>query len=224
MNHSDRIYLTHMPIRIWHWINAFSIVILCLTGIQIRFPEQVKIFGTFKATIWLHNTAGITLGVIYLLWAIYYGLWTRTLFRLYFPTVSDLTDGLKKQSVYYFYTYFKGDPNPHVETPENKFNPVTKLFYVIAMFVMSPLIIVTGILLLNAGPLRDWIIAVGGIKILIGIHYLVGSALIAFMLLHIYLTTLGTTFFEHYYPMWHGWEKGHTGEQHGTNGFNPIIR
>ena len=55
-----QIYLTPTPVRIWHWLNAFGIVTLCITGLQFRFPEYVNIFGTYKAAIKLHNTAGVT--------------------------------------------------------------------------------------------------------------------------------------------------------------------
>ena len=44
-----------MPIRIWHWLNAFGIVTFCVTGFQIRFPDYINIFGAYKAAIRLQN-------------------------------------------------------------------------------------------------------------------------------------------------------------------------
>ena len=39
MSEKNMIYLHPLPVRIWHWLNALGIVTLCITGIQIRFPE-----------------------------------------------------------------------------------------------------------------------------------------------------------------------------------------
>ena len=58
---TEQIYITPTPVRIWHWLNALGIVTLCITGIQIRFPEYANIFGTYKAAIKLHDVAGVTL-------------------------------------------------------------------------------------------------------------------------------------------------------------------
>ena len=41
MKHKEMVYMTPMPVRIWHWLNAVGIVTLCVTGLQIRFPDHV---------------------------------------------------------------------------------------------------------------------------------------------------------------------------------------
>ena len=30
MKHKEMVYMTPMPVRIWHWLNAFGIVTLCV--------------------------------------------------------------------------------------------------------------------------------------------------------------------------------------------------
>lgn len=210
MSHPNRIYLTPMPVRIWHWINALGIVTLCITGAQIRFPEYFNLFGSYKATIWLHNAAGIVVSVFYIVWFLYYALIARKLLRLYVPSLSDLKVGLFKQAHYYFFNFFMGGPNPHQVTPDNKFNPLQKTAYMAIMLGLVPLIIITGLLLLNITPLRDWIIMIGGIKIIIALHFLIGCSFAAFVISHIYLATLGPTPIEHFKPMWTGWEDHHS--------------
>jgi len=32
----DETYIKHLPVRIWHWINALGFVLLILTGVQLR--------------------------------------------------------------------------------------------------------------------------------------------------------------------------------------------
>ena len=204
--HKQMIYLTPMPVRIWHWLNAFGIVTLTLTGIQIRFPEYVSIFGAYKAAIRLHNTAGAVVSVSYLLWLLYYLFIGRNLIKLYVPTVDDLKSGILRQAYFYFLAYFVGRPNPHHTRPDNKFNPMQKAAYLVIMLVLLPLVILSGFLLMYVAPLRTVMMLIGGIKTLVGTHFLVACCFTAFLFVHIYLATLGHTPFAHFKPMWTGWE------------------
>lgn len=206
MEATERIYLTAMPIRIWHWVNALAIVTLCLTGAQIRFPEYINFFGTYKSAIRLHNTAGIVSSATYVLWLGYYII-SRRLWRTYVPTVEEAKSGIVRQAMFYFFFYFFGRPNPHVATPENKFNPMQKAAYLVMMLVLLPLIIATGILLLNVAPLREWVMMGGRIKFLVGAHFLLACSFCAFLFTHAYLATLGHTPLAHFKPMWTGWEE-----------------
>jgi thiosulfate reductase cytochrome b subunit len=215
-NNEQMIYLTPTPVRIWHWLNALGIVTLSLTGIQIRFPEFVNLFGSYKSAISLHNTAGIVVSISYILWLFYYLFIAGTLVKLYVPTLDDIKRGMIRQALFYFFHFFRGGPNPHHSMPDDKFNPMQKFAYLMIMLILLPLVIVSGILIMNVAPLRELIILVGGIKILVSAHYLIACCFTAFLFVHIYLATMGHTPFAHFVPMWTGWEKieGH-GEEDG---------
>lgn len=208
------IYLQPTPVRIWHWLNALGIVTLCLTGAQIRFPEYVKILTTYKSAIMLHNTAGIVVALSFSLWFFYYTMIAGTMAQLYFPKKDDLQTGMIRQMIFYFFNYFRGKPNPHHATPENKFNPMQKSAYLAIMFVLVPLVSLTGIFLMNIAPLRDLVIMIGGLKLLVGAHFLLACSLCAFLFTHIYLATLGHTPLAYFKPMWTGWEEV---EEHDDN-------
>lgn len=212
MNNPHRIYLQPTPVRIWHWLNAFGIVTLTATGAQIRFPEYIQLFASYKSAILLHNTAGLVVAVSFSLWFFYYGLVARNMRKTYIPTKDDLSVGILRQAKFYLLTYFLGWPNPHHPTPENKFNPMQKSAYMTIMFVLMPLIALTGILLTNVSPLRELVILVGGLKILVAIHFLLACCLIAFLFTHVYLATLGKTPLAYIKPMWTGWEEEEPGE------------
>lgn len=212
MNNPHRIYLQPTPVRIWHWLNAFGIVTLTATGAQIRFPEYIQLFASYKSAILLHNTAGLVVAVSFSLWFFYYGLVARNMRKTYIPTKDDLSVGILRQAKFYLLTYFLGWPNPHHPTPENKFNPMQKSAYMAIMFVLMPLIALTGILLTNVSPLRELVILVGGLKILVAIHFLLACCLIAFLFTHVYLATLGKTPLAYIKPMWTGWEEEEPGE------------
>ena len=207
MKHKEMVYMTPMPVRIWHWLNAFGIVTLCVTGLQIRFPDHVNIFGAYKAAIRLHNTAGVVVSISYGLWLSYYLIVARSLVKLYVPTLDDLKSGILRQAYFYFLTYFVGKPNPHHSTPESKFNPMQKAAYLVIMFILLPLVIFSGALLMYVAPLRELLLLLGGIKMLVGSHFLLASCFTAFLCVHIYLATLGHTPFAHFKPMWNGWEE-----------------
>lgn len=212
MNTSERIYLNPLPIRIWHWLNALGFIILILTGLQIRFPEYLAIFGAYRTAIILHNATGIGIAACYLLWLGYY-LFSGTLLRLYIPSRGDLCSGIVRQARYYLFDYFIGGPNPHQITPEDKFNPLQKSAYLVIMLILLPLEILSGLLLMNVTPLREIIDLVGGIKVLVSFHFLLACGFCSFLCVHIYLATLGHTPLAHFKAMWYGWEERE--EEHG---------
>ncbi|HEY7746676.1 MAG TPA: cytochrome b/b6 domain-containing protein [Desulfuromonadales bacterium] len=209
--HSDqktnRIYLQPTPVRIWHWLNAFGIVTLGISGAQIRFPDYLHLFGSYKSAILLHNAAGILVAISFSIWFFYYTCVARKMTQLYVPNKEDLQYGLLRQAVFYFFNYFRGKPNPHHPMPDNKFNPLQKSAYLAIMFVLVPLVSLTGILLMNVSPLREFVLLAGGLKILVGLHFLLACSLFAFLFTHIYLATLGKTPLSYVKPMWTGWEE-----------------
>lgn len=223
MSEKRMIYLQPTPVRIWHWLNALGIVTLCITGAQIRYPEYVNLFGSYKAAIRLHNTAGIVVSLSFSLWFFYYTLFAGTMAQLYFPKKEDIQRGMIRQAIFYFFNYFRGLPNPHHSTPDNKLNSLQKPAYLAIMFVLVPLVSLTGIFLMNIAPLRDLLIFIGGLKILVGAHFLLACSLCAFLFTHIYLATLGHTPYAHTVTMWTGWEEAEEHEQeHGHKAVHDL--
>ncbi|MDR3578699.1 MAG: cytochrome b/b6 domain-containing protein [Oryzomonas sp.] len=217
--HEVIVYLQPTPVRIWHWIHALSIVTLCVTGIQIRFADAVNLFGSYRAAVYLHNAAGIVVGLSMVYWVLYYIVISHTIGRIYFPTGDEVKHGLVRQAVFYAFNYFRGKPNPFHATPENKFNALQKMAYLVIMFVFMPLVIVTGILLLDIQPLRRMLFMLGGIKLIDGLHFFAACCLCAFAFFHFYLTTLGPTPFSEIRTMWTGWEK----EEEPEEAAKPVV-
>jgi thiosulfate reductase cytochrome b subunit len=229
MSEKKRIYLQPIPVRIWHWINAFGILTLIVTGAQIRFPETVKILGSYKSAIQIHNTAGLIVAVSFSLWFFYYKMVRNTLDKLYIPNEEDLKHGLLRQLLFYCFWYFLGKPSPYHATPDQKFNPMQKSAYLAVMFVLMPLVGLTGILLMNVTPLRVLILMSGGIKVIVALHFLLACSLLAFVCTHVYLATLGATPLAYIKPMLFGWEEVAEHEEHEepeqtqtTPGYRPV--
>jgi thiosulfate reductase cytochrome b subunit len=207
MSEKKMIYLHPTPIRIWHWLNALGIVTLCISGAQIRFPEYLGFLGSYRGAILLHNAAGIVVALSFSIWFFYYTLGSRTLAKVYVPDGDDIKRGLLRQVGYYFFLYFFGCPNPHHATPDHKFNPMQKSAYLAIMFVLVPLVSLSGILLMNVSPLRELLLVAGGLKLIDTVHFLLACSLGAFLFTHVYLTTLGHTPLAHTKSMWTGWEE-----------------
>ena len=204
MEKPKMIYLNPLTVRIWHWIHAIGITTLCITGAQIRFPEYINLFS-YRTAVLVHDFTGIFVCLDWLLWFFYYVFIDKSLIKLYVPNMYDLKTGIIKQMLFYGFNYFKGKPNPHHCTPENKFNPMQKGAYLMIMLTLVPIILLSGLLLLLIT--QKWMVFLGGVKIVIGLHFLVACCFAAFLFVHMYLATLGHTFWAHIITMITGWEE-----------------
>ncbi|RLA79580.1 MAG: cytochrome B [Deltaproteobacteria bacterium] len=191
-------------VRICHWIHGISIVMLVVTGLQIRFPDVFVLFPSLKSTVHLHNFFGFLVLFDFLIWYFLYVL-KRELVRQYIPSKKDLVD-IPEYANYYFVRYFFGDPHPFHPTPQAKFNPLQKTAYFGIMFFMLPLQIITGLLLWDMQTFRPIIEAVGGVRVVDAVHIIVAYIFGAFLIVHLYLSTLGHTFFAHFKAMILGYE------------------
>lgn len=201
-----RIFLHPMPVRIWHWINAASFLVLILTGIQIRYRDVIHVVS-FKDAVSVHNTFGFMLIANFFLWLGFYLLTGKI--RIYVPEL-----GVKKfveksflQARYYAYGIFVGEQNPHHGTADNKFNPLQQMAYLNIMIFLIPLQLVSGLLMWDVKRFAQWIELLGGIKIVDTVHVLLFLFFGSFLFVHIYLATLGHTALTHIKAMFTGYEE-----------------
>jgi thiosulfate reductase cytochrome b subunit len=121
-----KVYLHPLPLRIWHWANALMVIVLLITGIQIRVPGIASLRPQDPALL-IHKYAGWAMVVSWVFWALY-SLASGNLKRHYLFRKKDL-GGVFKQARFYLFSIFKGEGNPFRPTPEEKFNPLQKLAY-----------------------------------------------------------------------------------------------
>ena len=206
MGDDQLMYVHPAPVRVWHWVNAVGFIILIITGIQIRFAEMVNWFSLEEA-IKLHNYVGFVVIAVYGLWVSYY--FGTMKIKLYFPNPRTFVPNAIKQLKYYGAGIFRGEPNPHQMTPDNKFNALQKNAYVGIMFVFLPAQMITGLFLWRVKRFENYIDLIGGIKIVSSIHVLLFFFFVAFLFVHIYLATLGHTPWAHFKAMFTGYEEHH---------------
>ena len=121
-----KIFLHPFPLRIWHWTNALVVIVLLITGIQIRVPGIASLRPQDPALL-IHKYAGWAMVVSWVFWALY-SLVSGNLKRHYLFRKKDL-GRVFKQARFYLFSIFKGEENPFRPTPEDKFNPLQKLAY-----------------------------------------------------------------------------------------------
>jgi thiosulfate reductase cytochrome b subunit len=199
-----RIYLHPLPLRIWHWVNALTVLLLVMTGLQFRMPG-IAAFGSHNPSFAVHKWAGFAMTALWIFWFVY-GLASGRLTRHYSIRKKDL-GGIFGQMKFYLVSIFRGEPNPFLPSPEEKFNPLQKLAYGSVMGVFAPLMMVTGLLFVNAFFMRDQLLSWNAIKVIDALH-VTGLYLFAiFLVIHVYMATLGPTAFTHVKAMIVGYEE-----------------
>jgi len=201
-----RIYLHPLPVRIWHWINAVSFVLLVLTGIQIRYVGLIDVIP-FRTAVMLHSWIGFVVVGSFFIWFLFYIFTDKA--RLYHPELNpvELFRGCLRQAVYYAHGMFKGLPNPFHLSKFRKFNPLQSLTYQIVMLILVPLQCVTGILLWDLTRFAKVVEWLGGVRVVDTVHVLVFIIVVFYIPFHAYLAALGRTPLEHYKAMFTGYEE-----------------
>lgn len=200
-----KVFLHPISIRIWHWINAGFIFFLIITGIQLRFPV-VSIFQ-YNHAVFLHKIFGYVLAGSFLYWLAYY-LITGNLKRHYIFRMRDAKI-MVHQGAYYALSMFKGTKSPFMPSEHERFNPLQKIAYLLVMLVLTPIILISGILFSDITYYLNIINYIGGVRILDAIHVATGYAFVLYLIVHLYMSTLGYRVISHIKAMITGYGEEH---------------
>jgi len=204
---SEKIYLYPMWIRLWHALNAILIILLIITGVSMQYTDPSNPFIRFDIAVKMHNLSGILLTANYMVFLI--GSFITPNGKYYKLTFSGLFARLIKQFTYYTFGIFKHQKAPFPVTKESKFNPLQQFTYVIAMFVLIPIVIITGWALLYPEVVLTKFLSGSGLRVNDFIHVIIGFFVSFFMLIHIYFCTIGATFVSNFKSMINGFHESH---------------
>ena len=196
-----RVYIHALPVRIWHWTNASSCVMLALTGLQIRYIGTIDVVS-FRTAVMVHNIFGFIVTANFFLWLTYYALSDKRVNYLPNLQVARFIRGAMRQAEFYAFGVFKGEPNPHHVTKYHQFNPLQAMTYQI----------ITGILLWNLTGLANIVAVFGGVRVVDTVHVLIFAFFLFFIPFHVYLASMGHTPLADYKAMWDGYEEEEEGE------------
>ena len=200
---TNRTYILPLWLRIWHWLNALLMILLMVSGASLHFTDPSLPLMPFEMARTVHNVSGITLSVLYimyLLWNAHTGNW-----RQYVPDLGKLVDNINRQNAFVARGIFKGEPPPVVPTPEQKYNALQQITYLLVMYVAMPLLVITGIAFLFPELAPETLFGFYGLVTVAVSHYVVGFLLVMFMLGHIYMGTMGVTASAGFKMMINGW-------------------
>lgn len=189
-------YVYEAPVRLWHWINALSIVVLAVSGYFIAspppsLPGEASASFLFGYLRFAHFTAGYILAVGFLLrvyWAFAGNEHARELFTLPIFTGAYWTE---VGAMLKWYGFLRPYPNRYVGH-----NPLARLAMFFGVFLMVVFMIVTGFALYGEGAqaghwshtlFTSWVIPLFGQSQDVHTwHHLGMWAIVLFVIFHVY--------------------------------------
>lgn len=180
----ERVRLYEPYERIWHWVQAVAVLLLLLTGLEIR--DHVRLFG-FEASVRIHNALGF-----FLLFNAFLGLFyflTSGAIKQYVSEPRDFATMAVQQVTYYMRGIFRGDPHPVERTAKARMNPLQKLVYLVILNLLLPWQVFTGLAIWGLERWPHLEEAIGGLPLLLPLHALGAWLFAAFIIMHVYLTT-----------------------------------
>jgi thiosulfate reductase cytochrome b subunit len=204
---SQKIYLYPVWIRLWHALNAILIILLIISGVSMQYTNPANPFIRFDIAVTMHNISGMILTANYMVFLI--GTFITPNGKYYKLSLNGLFARLIKQFTYYTFGIFKHERPPFPVTKESKFNPLQQFTYVIAMFILVPIVIITGWALLYPEVVLTKFFLGSGIKVNDFIHVIIGFFVSFFMFVHIYFCTIGATFVSNFKSMINGFHESH---------------
>ncbi len=185
----DKIY--PLTIRVLHWTNALLFLTLLATGLSIHYPDAMLSLP-MEFSVNVHDAAAVLLVAHFVIFLLYSLLTGQIRQYISFGRGMGLRFG--EQLGYYLVGIFTGAEKPHHATAAKRLNPVQQLtylvFYCLGMFVLLG----SGLLLLI--PELAAIVTPGiSTRSLATAHFILGMGYLAFLMLHVYMTTTGKRMF-----------------------------
>lgn len=172
---------------------------------QYTNPENP--FIRFDIAVTMHNISGMILTANYIIFLV--GNFITPNGKYYKIELKGLIGRLIKQFTYYTFGIFKHEKPPFPVTKDSKFNPLQLFTYLIAMYILVPIVFITGWALLYPELILTKFFGGSGLKVNDFIHVIVGFFLSFFMFIHVYFCTIGATFISNFKSMITGFHESH---------------
>ncbi|WP_419783709.1 cytochrome b/b6 domain-containing protein [Maridesulfovibrio sp.] len=176
-----------LTIRIMHWTNAVLFLILMTTGFSIHYPGAALSLP-MELSVELHNAVGVLLSIHFVLFLSY--LLLSGEIGQYLPLGRKAVDGFWAQMDYYTKGIFQGAEKPHHPSKRQRMNPVQQLTYLL-IYCGGMLAMVGSGLCLLVPELAARFLPEATTRGLASVHYILAVAYVAFLMLHVYMTTTG---------------------------------
>lgn len=203
---NTKLYFYPLWLRIWHGINALGIILLIITGISMQWGVESS-FIEFQVAVKIHNISGVVVTLNYLLFFIGNIVTKNISFYLIKP--KGFFKRLIKQANYYMYGMFRGMKSPFPLSEKRKFNPLQKFAYVMVMYIFVPFVIISGFALLFPEIIIEKIYSMSGVLLTAVSHSIVGFFISIFLIVHLYVASIGKSPLENFKSIITGWHNIH---------------
>ena len=193
--------------RFWHWMQSALILFLAVTGFEVH--DSIHIFGYEKA-VEFHRIASYAFLVL-LVFAIFWHFTTDE-WRQYIPTFTNM----KAQVRYYLIGIFKKEPHPTQKDKWQKLNPLQIMTYLGFKVLIVPVMVVSGLLYMFHKTINvNNVVIISDLELgsIAYWHTFGAFVLVAFVIMHVYMTTTGETPTSNIKAMLTGFEEEHETEE-----------
>ncbi|CUH62812.1 thiosulfate reductase cytochrome B subunit [Thalassovita gelatinovora] len=183
--------------RFWHWAQMVLIMVLLFTGLGLNGLHSVIPFGP---AVMLHTMTALALLALWVFgafWSFTTGTW-----RQFIPT----TKGMIPVARFYAYGVFKGEEHPYQKIFWRKHNPLQAATYFALKWFIFPAIWVTGLAYLSYNFWGNGSDGARALWVISNLHLLTAYVIAAFIIVHVYLLTVGHGFRQHVKPMITGYD------------------
>lgn len=204
---AEKIYLYPLWIRIWHVFNALFFLTLLATGISMQYSSPDLPLIPFDISVAAHNVAGVCIAFTYVVFLIY----TRFSKNRIHYQVSwrGLMARVMKQAMYYTFGVFQKQEPPFPISKEMKFNPLQQITYVMVMYAIVPVLIITGLALMFPEVIIDDFYGIGGTLLTALVHVSAGFFASMFLIIHLYFSTMGASLTSNFRSIVDGYHETH---------------
>ena len=200
----NALYLYSGWVRAWHWLNALLFLVLILSGASMHFAGTGWLLN-FEIARPIHNVAGILVTIGWIGFVI--GNLVTDNGRHYRVHLRGFFQRLFSQMRYYGYGIFQNEPHPFHPSAEMKLNTLQQLSYLGVMYLLMPVLILSGWAFLFSIYLPETLFGLGSVWVVAMTHLTVAYFLALFVLVHLYIITTGDTLSSNLRAMITGWHR-----------------
>ncbi len=186
-------------------------IILIITGLSMQYSNPVYPVIRFDLAVSWHNLAGILLTVSYFIFLI--GVLFTSIGRYYVIKTEGLAVSFAKQLRYYLIGVFRGEKNPFQVTEKRKFNPMQLITYNLIMHAITPITFITGWALIYPETIVLNVFGYSGIMLTSLVHTIAGFLISIFLIIHLYVITMGKSTRENLKSIIYGYHETHEGDE-----------
>ncbi len=183
--------------RFWHWSQMTLILALLFTGMGLNGLHSLIPFGP---AVMLHTIIAFALMALWVFAAFW--LFTTGTWRQFIPT----TEGMFQVARFYAYGVFKGEEHPYRKIFWRKHNPLQAATYFFLKWVIFPVIWITGLAYLSYNFWGTGAEGAQALWVVSNLHLLTAYVIVVFVIVHVYLLTVGHGFRQHVKPMITGYD------------------